>query len=1037
VKNFTLSVAGVDYSITRVINANAVWITNLDGTASTLSDTLSNVAYYIRKNELTLSSIPGGVVFPIGPNGEIVIEGNEVHIGGCSDFFLRGLTAEDADQVVKEISDEQPLTEGKDLSVVIAGLPEDIVRVGLASTDFITKGVKVGHSLVIEGAGVAVAGSYQIIKVAPRGTGVTESRELQVEPAPSSSFSNLSYKIVDELDINLNEPKNMRETGSDLKAVMGSRQVSTVSEVDFLAVGGQVGDTLRVTSDSANAGDYGVQQITGTGNKLMVLDGELRRTSDSEPWQLFNKQAGIQLPLLRIKTIDLLDSSLNPTGETLPYADPVDIQSSAFSNAGVGLKKAVADAKVGIIGTVDLSGGASALNGKQIQISVNNAPAIPVNFSGVTTLQTAVDQINAITGLSGIAQVYTIGAAQYLAIRSTTRWLQVTPYGSANSTLGLSTSVSEDSRQVTSTSVSDWTQFGIEVFSDSVYVMSGDNIGFWWLEYLAADRLLIAQVDDAGRVVFPLPSVNTSIRIGSRSFGKVRCYFLEPTSFEVRGSYRKAARRTSVHQANAALGTITADEEQRTEFTLDVNGDGVSLKNFFPDPELHFQLLPVTSEDVPNNLVVDLAGLGTRVVESVQDAGSMPTGPGMYSRDAKIDFLLREVLPGDILEITYQPIQGTVNISASSFPYTPTPNVLAGKSLTFSLENGPDKTITFDDQVDGPTKLVAEINAQLGATIAFVEDTGSAQYLRFEADFPVILRSSHPTTLTTLGLTAGNNDAKAKGEYKVLDVGWISGATSNHCRMTLDTTFVAGQVGPSQHFTIKRPGVQRVSSTEMAENKEGALYYADIELVSDGVGDEFNIDPDLQLTAERYKSDGYHLYTEDENLSFSTSEKLHMVVGRRMLSVGSTDTPANMRQLSLSNIQLNYERSPLVEQVQNFAQSELDRVLTASILVRHLQPHFVQVVVNYSGGSLEDVVVSDIEDLINGLLPDEALEASAIGEIPRRRGATSVEMPITVIGIVHYKDRKVRAVRSKNSITAGRLATFMPDVLDVTRAGTA
>jgi hypothetical protein len=221
----------------------------------------------------------------------------------------------------------------------------------------------------------------------------------------------------------------------------------------------------------------------------------------------------------------------------------------------------------------------------------------------------------------------------------------------------------------------------------------------------------------------------------------------------------------------------------------------------------------------------------------------------------------------------------------------------------------------------------------------------------------------------------------------------------------------------------------------MSKNKEGALYYADIELVSDGVGDEFNIAQDLQLTAEQYKSDGYHLYTEDENLSFSNVEKLHMVVGRRMLSVGSTDTPSNMRQLSLSNIQLNYERSPLVEEVQNFVQSELDRVLDASILVRHLQPHFVQVVVNYTGGSLADVVISDIEDLINGLLPDEALEASAIGEIPRRRGASSVEMPITVIGIVHYRDRTVRVVRSKNYITAGRLATFIPDVLDVTRAG--
>jgi hypothetical protein len=269
----------------------------------------------------------------------------------------------------------------------------------------------------------------------------------------------------------------------------------------------------------------------------------------------------------------------------------------------------------------------------------------------------------------------------------------------------------------------------------------------------------------------------------------------------------------------------------------------------------------------------------------------------------------------------------------------------------------------------------------------------------------------------------------------VLEAGWISGAVSNHYRIIMATTFVPAQAGIAQHFIIRRPGVQRVSSTDMAKNKEGALYYADIELVSDGVGDEFNISQDLQLTAEQYKADGYHLYVEDENLSFSTAEVLDMYVGRRMLPVGATDSPANMRQLSLSNIQLNYERSPLVEEIQNFAQSELDRVLTASILVRHLQPHFVQAVVNYTGGSLSDVVISDIEDLINGLLPDEALEASAIGEIPRRRGASSVEMPIVVIGVVHYKDRKVRAVRSKNFITAGRLATFIPDILDVTRGG--
>jgi len=1043
VTNFILTTGGADLIISEVINAHAIKILNIDGGVSTLPDFLSNREYYIRRKELTLSTIPGGIVYPLGPNGEIVIAGNEVHIGGCSDFYVRGITPENAEQVIKEISDEYPLMEGKDLEVQITGLPLDVVRA--SSVDFVSSGVKAGHSLVIEGAGIPVAGSYQILKVAPGGVG--HESQLLIDPAPGAHFANLTYKIVDELFISLNEPKNMRETGTDLKTVMGSKQVSTVSEVDFASVGGQIGDTLRVLPGSISAGDYGVQQVTGTGNKLLVVDRALRRTSDTEPWQLFNKQAGIKFPLIRIKTIDLLDSSLNPTGETLPYADPVDIQSSAFSNAGIGRKKEVTDARVGIIGPTDFQLGASALNGLQLQISVNNTVPLPINFSGVTILQQAVNQINAV--IPRVAEVHQVGSAQYLAIRSSMRWLQVSPAGTANVVIGFSTTEFEDSRQVISPNVADWTQFGIEE-GDSVYILTGDDIGFWWLQSVSPGRLLIAQVDDSasgrnGKVVFPLPSINTTVRVGSRSFGKVRCYFLEPTSFEVRGGYRKAALRTSSWIANRALVTlpgdpsqdILADEELRTEFALDIYGDGKSFRRFIPDPELELQVLPATAELVPNNLVVTN---GSSIVESIQDPLVLPSGPGQYSRAAKIDFLLREILPGDLLEITYQPIQGTADIRQSptgSIDYTIDPNDVEGKTLTFSLENGPDKTVTFDDQVDGPAKLVAEINAQLGTVIAYVEDTGSGQYLRFETDFPLIIRSStDPNNANVLfGLSPGNNDAKAKGIHTVLEAGWISGAVSNHYRIIMATTFVPAQAGIAQHFIIRRPGVQRVSSTDMAKNKEGALYYADIELVSDGVGDEFNISQDLQLTAEQYKADGYHLYVEDENLSFSTAEVLDMYVGRRMLPVGATDSPANMRQLSLSNIQLNYERSPLVEEIQNFAQSELDRVLTASILVRHLQPHFVQAVVNYTGGSLSDVVISDIEDLINGLLPDEALEASAIGEIPRRRGASSVEMPIVVIGVVHYKDRKVRAVRSKNFITAGRLATFIPDILDVTRGG--
>ena len=161
-----------------------------------------------------------------------------------------------------------------------------------------------------------------------------------------------------------------------------------------------------------------------------------------------------------------------------------------------------------------------------------------------------------------------------------------------------------------------------------------------------------------------------------------------------------------------------------------------------------------------------------------------------------------------------------------------------------------------------------------------------------------------------------------------------------------------------------------------------------------------------------------------------------MHVSRRILTPGSTDSPENMTQVSKQNLQVNYERSDLVEQVQRFANAELDRVLCASIMVRHLIPHFVQFELTYQGGSKASVVEEDVDDYISGLLPEEVLEASAIGEMPRRRGAQRVEMPITLIGVVHGVDRKVQIDRSQDAISRGRLATFIADVITITRQTT-
>jgi hypothetical protein len=1057
VSGFMLTLMDKDYPVLEVVSDNFLKIaaaldpgdpTPLVPPHPDMPDDLTAQPFYIRRLLLTISDIPGGLVNPTGISGTVKILSDEVHIGGVSDFYIRGTGLDEEELVIESVSDEIPLMEGTGLNTKIVGQPADVVEdPGLLPTgDFVAKKIKAGMTLVIE-TDAGNAGPYQILKVAPGG----DSKKLQVDPEPTSTVTNQKYKIVDEIDVDLVEPKTVRGSGNDLKTILGSTQVSTVAEVDFDQLGTEDEDTLRILGNTLNKGDYSVEQITGTGNKLLILGTELRRTSSSEEWFLFKKGAGIEAPLVRITSVDILDSSKQPTGDVVPYAEPVDIQTSAFSNIGVGEKITIEDGVLGILGTVDLSIAPGLVNGKSVKFIINGTILSTVAFSGVATPQDIVDQIN--NGISGynIAALYSVEAEVRLSIRSRNNWIVVDTTGDANTDLGLSTTFLEDNRQIISASVPDWGVVGLQMEKDSVYVQTGPNIEFWLpQEVTDHGHLLVSRVDESGRAVFPLTDHRTTVRAGSRSFGKVRCYFLEPTSFEVRGDYRRAALKVSdpplsnEHAPNSVFGEIPQDEEPRTEFSLDLYGDQTAFFRFFPDPALNHYILPTGEENVPDNL--NIVSTGDKFVESEKDPVS---GIGKYSRSAEIDFLLREVLPGDILEITYQPLQGTADlrdgedldygIGGATDP--------VGKTLIFSLENGPDKTVTFSVEVDGPTRLVAEINNQLGATIAYLEeDTAtSKKHLRLEADFDFLIQSTGTATTLLMGATpAGNNDANAKGKYVVSSTGYISGAVSNHMRLSISQPlgesgwggFSSSDRGPSQHFKIYRPGVQRVSSTEMQNNTEGSLFYADIELVSFGAGDEFNIDANLQLEVVGHKSDGYRLHNDDNDLTFSIYEELKMTISRRILTPGSTDSPENMTLISQQNLQVNYERSDLVEQVQSFALSELDRVLCANLLVRHLIPHFVQFDLTYQGGSKTSVVEEDIDDLINGLLPDEVLEASAVSNIPRRRGAQRVELPITLIGVVHGVDRKIQIDRSEDAISRGRLATFIKDVLNITRQTT-
>jgi hypothetical protein len=546
-------------------------------------------------------------------------------------------------------------------------------------------------------------------------------------------------------------------------------------------------------------------------------------------------------------------------------------------------------------------------------------------------------------------------------------------------------------------------------------------------------RILVAGFDEAaGTVRFLQPNTDISLTAGSRSFGNVRVYFLEPTSFEVRGDYRPALKKVSSKPANqavfsdaeiAATITISEDEEPISYFTADL--DGVNLR-FFPDPELKYAIIPDPDSDVPNNLT-------TVATDGTVTSNSAVTGSlGKFSRSSSVDFLSRELRVGDLLDVTFQPVQGSVDIAGLALPAG-----VVGQTLILAVDGAPAKVLTFTSDVTTLTKLTSAINDFFGETIAFIEAIVLTKFLRLEADFPILVKKNG-TANTVFGfstVTDTNNRAVANidGFYTVTVVGEGPVLINPTVKTKLEVQPSPAVSGESQHFKIFRPGVQRIHSTSMNNQKEIGLYYMDVELVSEGPGDLWNILNGMSLVVTGHKSDGYKLQVVDPNFSYSVEENVEISISRRILAVGQSDRPDQATLISSQNLQVNYEKSSLASTIQAFVSSNIERVLNASLLVRHLFPTFVNFEMSYRGGSSADVVTADVDEHLANLGPEDSVEASDIQNKPLRRGATFVQNPVTLLAVAHDRERKITVDRSVNFVSKGRLSAWFTGIISILR----
>ena len=981
----------------------------------------SNIRWTLRKRELTLSGIPGGLLFPNAADGTLLLPDDEVHVGGMFDTYVRGSALSEETFVIDTLTDDEPLLQGVGSVFTTVGsvngfaLPE----LGTPPTDALLAqldtAVRFGYTLQVQGG--PNQGNYRVVA-----HGLTGASELflTVDPAPvTPDPTSYRWRLFDVINVDLLNPRETRVTGTDLVSQQNSDVMSVPAGTDFVTLGVSEGDVLEVLSGVLQ-GTYTVLETPTVPTEVRV-DKVLEHTASNLSYRIYRANTGGSLspPFVRVTKVELLDSSRQPLGTEIPYARPVDVQTRAFQNPSRGVKHDFRDARLGLVTraavptfgytagqtlTVHVEGLTPAERTLVLAATSPDVDAALADLNAQFLLVFGLPEVVVKVGTDRLG-IRPVGARGYVAVTGGTARSAL--FGDAE----LYTSGDVRSDDVTSSWATLSPPIDFALSLDVLQVLDGSSVGFYGSPFTAAyvntAKFPNASVPSTALLVGALPNNNLTdyiplatfapeqrrrVQVGARSLGSVRVYFLAPTSFEV---------------------------DSAATFTLETETGELG---FIPDPNLdHQRIPPLPSNDIPQD-------------------GDTTEGTSVW-HSASQDFILAGIQAGDKLVVENLPMEGTAVLP------DPVPN-LAGKSLVFSLDGGENRSVVFI--CDNPSftltnsvsrdGVVEQLNAAFGEDIAALSTTNTLQLVTTKA---LVIRRTGSANGDLLDTLAGTtppydftvedvtNESPFSGTYAISVVD-THDLTMEEPIQSSDIRYPAHV--SNQSFKVLRTGVQRISATEMAENVgEAGLYYFDVELISEGTGDQYNIDSGLQLLPSGYRSDGYYLTTEDENLTFSVSEQPKMVISRTVLERGVDDSPLNATQLTGENIQVTYERSQLVSDIQNYVAAETERVVCSNPLSRHLIPMFTRLDLVYQGGSGESVVLEDVTEYINDLAPVDTMDASDIQKLLSDRGADYVQNPLDLIGVVYNIDRSIWVSRSQDQLTAGRLTAFIPERISVKR----
>jgi len=896
----------VDYRLSRVLGATRV--STSETGANRFPEPHAALDWMIRKSQiLTLSGVPGGILFPDVGGTTLDVPDNEVHVGNCTDLYVRGGTPEDKALAVELVADQLALARREDARTT-NGSPWITLQ---DLTDEEKATVVAGEtSLVLEEG--SDAGSYRILEIS--GAAPYQVRVSTNMTGPGV-VTDISYVLVDDLDVDLLEPKEIRYVGDDLKTIAGQPILSTVSGLpDFTSVGVVDTDYVEILNGE-DAGTYAIA-VGGVAAAQITLQTNMTITASPLQYRIYRRQTGIDLPLLRVTSIERLDSTLEPTGEMIPYRHPIEALSRSFQNPGRGAKA-----------------------GTAIEATSDDLTRDALNFDVVAS--------------SGLINYYQLGVRE----------------------------------------------------GDIVNILTSDNQGYYTVAEVGGHPSAVI-ADNELRVDRELawPASGMEYAVGDPSYGSFRLRFVDPCTF-----------------------SVTADEA-----TFSVTDASGATLSFRPDPNLLDEFLP-TASTVPT---ITLANGSGTVVPYSTDGGT------------NIDALRYGVQVGDRVEITRYPSIGSVDLAPGSIN-------LDAKTLRINVGYGVE-TVTFSGTALSADEVISQLNAQLSRSVAVkYEDP-----VTYPGEYYAMLRGDHEIAIednsaagagdataqvfgtdrskfqpwlagTFVGVQTSNDAPTGHGGYFLVDflASYPTGAltlTETDGSVWASSYDVPNTRGPYIH--VNRSGRQRISSTAMADQMDDlGYYYFDVECISEGHGDFWNIEAELQATIAGYDSEGWEINTEDENTSYSMAEAPWIAISPRILIVGNEDDPGNYRELSGDNIQIAYERDPLVEQIHDYVRDPQTRDVCQNPLVRSLFPVFVRTAITYTGGSTEADIREDLTELIEAVRPEDSLAVSSMVKTIEDTGASKVNLPISLTGIAHQSDRTISLERSEDALYVSRLAALIPD----------